>query len=163
MTLTFEQLPFLYQIETVECANWVGANVDNYKREALRIWEEEKYEPGNIHATQRRNEVESLFQRLLRYKRNWRFVDGVDQLYRNYRGGGRVHNVSQNQFEAWTEKNQQLQVQLAQLQKNNQELQKQLQAAMNELMGIDQVEEQTEPQSQAVQVQGNLPFPGGNK
>jgi hypothetical protein len=45
------------------------------------------------------------------------------------------------------------------LKKNNQELQKQLQAAMNELMGVYQVEEQT----QAVQVQGNLPLPGGNK
>jgi hypothetical protein len=45
------------------------------------------------------------------------------------------------------------------LQKNNQELQKQLQAAMNELMGVYQVEEQ----AQALQVQGNLPLPGGNK
>lgn len=103
MAIIFEQLPLVYQVETLIHVKYYGERgfqtpytyqtlEKDFKQEALRIWQEEKYEQGNIDnvlrnlslENDRRGEVRFVFERLLQYKKSSKFGD-VDHLYRDFK------------------------------------------------------------------------------
>jgi len=139
MNLTFEQLPFVYQAEALAHARWwAGMGIkttyqqleDDVKQEALKIWNEEKYDQHNILRNFTRNlpSVVIVLNRFLSYKRTSSFGDGTDLNYRRSTGNMGMLLVNEI-YQKQLDKNQQLQTQLAQLQTsqtNNQELQNQV-------------------------------------
>jgi len=129
MTLAFDQLPVLYQSEALAHVPWWGERglqtttqqlENDLKHEALRIWQEEKHNQDNIlrHLApdnDRRDTVIIVFERLLKYKREWKFGEGVDEAYYKGRQISWVFNLSSKQFQSWSEENQQLDQQIKEL------------------------------------------------
>ena len=109
MTLTFEQLPILYQAETLFHVEWLSVGglqttrqrlEDDLKQEALRIWQDERYEQDNVLRNlrannNRRGAVVPILDRIFQYKREWKFGgDGViDRGYASGRGGNLMFNI----------------------------------------------------------------------
>jgi len=85
MKMTFEQLPLLFQTEVLIHVKWLGDEglqnsythqtlENDLKQEALRIWQEERYEQENILRNLApnnscRNHVPNILSRLLKYKK----------------------------------------------------------------------------------------------
>ncbi len=98
MTIIFEQTDYVYQIETLVHTNWLGDRgiqtpytyqtlEDDLKYEAVKIWEERKYDQNTIlrnltPENERRNDVVFILERLSRYRKTSLFED-VDGCYRD--------------------------------------------------------------------------------
>src|SRR5579862_4368756 len=95
--MTFEQTPFVYQVETLIHVSWFAqAGLQppytaqtlehDLKQEALRIWQKQKYESNNVGRNLtpdngRRNTLISILERLLRYRKTSDFGDKMDAHY----------------------------------------------------------------------------------
>ena len=153
MTLTFEQLPYVYQIEALAHVVWwaqMGTQTtyqqleDAVKQESLKVWQEEKYDQNNVnnvlmHLT-RNNSVRStvavVLNRLLNYRKNsflgkQSFGDNTDDNYR--RQNGRWIPLMNKVYQEQVDKNQTLQTQLTQAQQQIQQTGQQQQTTITEL------------------------------
>ena len=112
MTQGFEQLPIVYQAETLVHVKWFGERgiqtpytiqtlENDLKQQAVRIWQEETYDQNEIlknlsSDNNRRVWVEGVLERLLRYKKTLQFEDGMDVHYRDKK---LMNDIYKNQFD----------------------------------------------------------------
>ena len=128
MTLTFEELPFVFQIETLVLTEWwsdAGVRTsyqqleDAMKKEMVALWETGTYNRDNItehlvYSSDSKYRGDRSLNRLSTYKRTSKFGEGVDNAYRG--GNGRYMPLMNEVYQKQVDKNQQLQTQLTQAQ-----------------------------------------------
>jgi len=166
MTLTFDQLPFVFQIETLVLTEWwsnAGVRTsyqqleDAMKKEMVALWETGTYNRDNItehlvYSSDSKYRGDRSLNRLSTYKRTSKFGEGVDNQYRG--GNGRYMPLMNEVYQKQVDKNQQLQTQLTQTQQQVNQQQQTITNLSSQATNLNQLQSQlTAAQLQNTQLQ----------